>query len=87
MAKRGTILGAFDIRYLSRTAIKRQVLADLVAEFTEGAESGGNKELDKAGRGMITIAASSSSYWELYVDGALFVHLDPCTLRLSNLIN
>ena len=35
VAKWGTILGAFDIKYMSCTSIKRQVLADLVAEFTE----------------------------------------------------
>ena len=29
------ILGAFDIKYMPRTSIKGQVLADLVAEFTE----------------------------------------------------
>ena len=29
------ILGAFDIKYMSRTFIKGQVLADLVAEFAE----------------------------------------------------
>ena len=31
------MLGAFDIKYLPRTAIKGQILADLVAEFTEWA--------------------------------------------------
>ena len=41
MAKWGTILGAFDIRYLPRTTVKGQVLAGLVSEF--------NKELDQAG--------------------------------------
>ena len=30
-----TILGAFDIKYMPRTSIKGQVLADLVTEFTE----------------------------------------------------
>ena len=35
IAKWGTILRAFDIKYMSRTSIKGQVLADLVAEFTE----------------------------------------------------
>ena len=35
VAKWGTILGAFDIKYMPRTSIKRQVLADLVAKFTE----------------------------------------------------
>ena len=31
IAKWGTILGAFDIKYMPRTSIKGQVLADLVA--------------------------------------------------------
>ena len=35
IAKWGTIVGAFDIKYMSRTSVKGQVLADLVAEFTE----------------------------------------------------
>ena len=35
VAKWGTILGAFNIKYMCRTSIKGQVLADLVAEFTE----------------------------------------------------
>ena len=35
VAKWGTILGAFDIKYMSRTSIKGQVLVDLVAEFAE----------------------------------------------------
>ena len=35
VAKWGTILGAFNIKYMPRTSIKGQVLADLVAEFTE----------------------------------------------------
>ena len=35
IAKWGTILRAFDIKYMPRTSIKGQVLADLVAEFTE----------------------------------------------------
>ena len=35
IAKWGTILGAFDIKYMLRTSIKGQVLADLVAEFTK----------------------------------------------------
>lgn len=30
-----TILGAFDIKYMPRTSIKGQVLADLVTEFVE----------------------------------------------------
>ena len=35
IAKWGTILGAFDIKYMPRTFEKGQVLADLVAEFAK----------------------------------------------------
>ena len=35
IAKWGTILGAFDIKYMPRTSVKGQVLTDLMAEFTE----------------------------------------------------
>ena len=35
IAKWGTILEAFDIKYMPRTSVKGQVLANLVAEFTE----------------------------------------------------
>ena len=35
IAKWGTILGAFDIKYMPRTSVKGQVFADLVVEFTE----------------------------------------------------
>ena len=35
IAKWGTILGAFDIRYMPRTSVKGQVFADLGAEFAE----------------------------------------------------
>ena len=60
----------FDIKYLPWTAIKGQVLADLVAEFTEGAEGGEYKECDRVGREVMVILASPSPYWELYVDEA-----------------
>ena len=35
IAKWGTILGAFDIKYMPCTSVKGQVLAGLVAEFAE----------------------------------------------------
>ena len=35
VAKWGTILGAFNIKYIPRTSVKGQVLPDLVAEFAE----------------------------------------------------
>ena len=38
VAKWGMILGVFDIKYMPRTSIKGQVLADLVVEFAESPE-------------------------------------------------
>ena len=35
IAKWGTVLGAFDIKYMLRISVKGQVLADLVAKFTK----------------------------------------------------
>jgi len=35
IAKWGTILGAFNIKYMPCTSIKGQVLANLVAKFAE----------------------------------------------------
>ena len=70
IAKWGIILGAFDIKYMPRTSIKGQVLADLVAEFTEPEikelPSGGNMDEKLVG----TISQYCLSTWEVYVDGA-----------------
>ena len=35
IAKWGTILGAFDIKYMPRTSVKGQVLVDLVVDFAK----------------------------------------------------
>ena len=57
IAKWGTILGAFDIKYMPRTSIKGQVLADLVAEFAECPEEmeGENQKLDERSIGVISV--------------------------------
>ena len=70
IAKWGTILGAFDIKYMPRTSIKGQVLADLVAEFTECLKEmeGESKKLDERSIGVTSIQCTMP--WELYVDGA-----------------
>ena len=44
IAKWGTILGTFDIKYMPCTSIKGQILADLVAEFAEGPVEDESKE-------------------------------------------
>ena len=69
IAKWGTILGTFDIKYIPRTSIKGQVLADLVAEFTEPEI----EELPSIGNMNEKLVGTISQYrlptWEVYVDG------------------
>ena len=57
VAKWGTILGAFDIKYMPRTSIKVQVLADLVAKFAECPEEVemGNESMDERLVGVASI--------------------------------
>ena len=66
----GTILGAFDIKCMLRTSIKGQILADLVAEFTEPEI----EELLPVGNMDEKLVGTISQYrlptWEVYVDGA-----------------
>ena len=71
VAKWGTILGAFDTKYMPRSSIKGQVLADLVAEFTEPPveELESAKNMDENLVGMISQYRLPA--WEVYVDGAL----------------
>ena len=56
-AKWATILGAFDIKYMPRTSIKRQVLADLVVEFAEPLfeESNERPSMDGKSVGMVSL--------------------------------
>ena len=70
VAKRDTILGDFDIKYMPRTSIKGQVLADLVTEFTEPPI----EELESAENMDEKLVGTISQYrlpaWEVYVDRA-----------------
>ena len=69
IANWGTILGAFDIKYMPHTSVKGQVLADLVAEFTELAleEIPTTKNMD--GKSVGTISLQEPPVWKVYVDG------------------
>ena len=69
VAKWGTILGAFDIKYMPCTSVKGQVLADLVSEFAECLEEVemGDKAMDERLVGVASIQGLPP--WELYVDG------------------
>ena len=61
VAKWGTILGAFDIKYMPRTSIKGQVLADLVAEFAECPEEMNVEKhgMDEKSVGVISVQCST----------------------------
>jgi ribonuclease HI len=63
--KWGAKISTLGVKYLPRTAIKGQVLADFVAEFTPSSEQ---KDLSE-----ITIQENTpkdSGWWKVYVDGA-----------------
>ena len=70
IAKWGTILGAFGIKYMPRTSVKGQVLADLVAEFTELEADELLAQRDKDEKLVGTISQYCPSTWEVHVDGA-----------------
>ena len=57
IAKWGTILRAFDIKYMPCISIKGQVLADLAAEFVECPEEmeGENQKLGERSIGVVSV--------------------------------
>ncbi|XP_075655290.1 uncharacterized protein LOC142625539 [Castanea sativa] len=65
VAKWGTKLGAYDIKYMPRTAIKGQILADFVAEFTEGQTNHEGTMMT-----VMSIGLENVTPWEVYTDGA-----------------
>ena len=69
VAKWGTILGAFDIKYMPRTSIKGQIHADLVAEFTEPPVEELKSAENMDGKSVGMISQQGPSPWEVYVDG------------------
>ena len=64
------ILEAFDIKYMLRTSIKGQVLADLVAEFAEPPVETLIELCGVEGKPVGVVSALKPSYWKVYVDGA-----------------
>ena len=62
IAKWGTILGAFDIKYMPRTSVKGQVLADPVAKFAKLPEEAEVKQhgMDEKLVGLISTQDTSS---------------------------
>ena len=70
IAKWGIILGAFDIKYMPRTFVKGQVLADLVAEFAEPPLEKVVETQGMDGKSVDTISLQEPLFWKVYVDGA-----------------
>ena len=68
--KWGTILGAFDNKYMPRTSIKGQVLADLVAEFAETPLKSEIEAQHMDGKSIGSIAPQEPLHWKVYVNGA-----------------
>ena len=64
-----TILGAFDIKYMPRTSIKGQVLADLVAEFAEPPVEIVAKKQNMDEKSVGVISTLGPPCWKVYVDG------------------
>ena len=59
------MLGAYDVRYMPRTTIKGQILANFVVEFTESMTDDRKRIVD-----TITVLASIVPTWEVYMNGA-----------------
>ena len=70
IAKWGTILGAFDIKYMPCTSIKGQVLADLVVEFVKPLLEENVKRPNMDGKSVGMISSLELPFWKVYVDGA-----------------
>ena len=70
IAKWGTVLGAFDIKYMPCISVKGQILADLVAEFAEPVleEMSTTQNID--GKSVGTISLQEPPIWNVYVNGA-----------------
>ena len=64
------LLGTFDIKYMPRSSIKGQVLADLVAEFAEPSIETITEKKVMDGKSVGAISAGETLHWKVYVDGA-----------------
>ena len=87
------MLGAFDIKYLPRMAVKGQVLVDLVAEFTEELDPSDPKEVGVPKEVVRMNLVTSHQAWQLFVNGAAnqkglgigIVIISPRGITLENL--
>ena len=61
-------MGAFDIKYMPRTSIKGQFLADLVAELTESPMGEDKKERCMDGKSVGVVSSQGHLSKKVYVD-------------------
>ena len=64
-------MGAFDIKYMPRTSIKGQVLANLVTEFAEGPTENESKERRMDEKSVGLVVTQEPMQWKVYMDGAM----------------
>ena len=64
------IVGVFDIKYMPRTSVKGQVLADRVVEFAESPLEKVVETQGIDGKSIGTISLQEPLFWKVYVDGA-----------------
>ncbi|XP_065631428.1 uncharacterized protein LOC136068329 [Quercus suber] len=69
ITKWNTILRAFDIKYMPRTSIKGQVLADLMVEFAKQPVEMLSEKISMDERSVGTISVPGPPSWKVYVDG------------------
>jgi len=69
IAKWGTILGAFDIKYMPCISVKGQVLADLMAEFAETPLEERVEKQNMDGKLVGAISLQEPLTWKVYIDG------------------
>ena len=68
IAKWGIVLEAFDIKYMPRTSVKGQVLADFVAKFIEPALEEISTTQNMDGKSVGTISLQEPLVWKVYID-------------------
>ena len=70
IAKWGTILETFDIKYMPRTSVEGQVSADLVAKFTKSLFEKEAETQHMVGKLVGIITLQEPLIWKVYVNGA-----------------
>ena len=60
----------FDIKYLPRTSVKGQVLANLVAEFAETLFEEKSEKPNMDGKSVGMVSLQEPLPWKVHIDGA-----------------